>query len=91
MRRGYVLFAVFAVAAIGSYAEAGLGSAAPENPVLTGIQSFVARQRHADMATCTALGKADIQACVRDLSKQRRARLEGAAAAPAETPAGIDI
>lgn len=91
MRRGYVLFAMFAMAAIGCYAEAGLGSTAPENPILTGIQSFVARQRHADMATCTALGKADVEACARDLSKQRRARLEGAAAAPATTPPGIDI
>jgi hypothetical protein len=85
MRR--VLLAVFAMAVIGGYAEAGLDSAAPENPVLTGIQSFIAQQRRADAEACTALGKADIEACIRDRARDRRAQIEG----PATAPAGTEI
>lgn len=90
MRRGYVLFAVIAMAAVGGYAEAGLDSAASGHQILKGIQSFIADQRRADAATCTTLGRADVEACVRDLARQRRARLAGPATAPAE-PAGTDI
>ena len=90
MRRGYVLFAVIAMAAVGGYAEAGLDSATSGNRILKGIQSFIADQRRADVATCATLGKADIDACVRDLARERRARLAAPAAAPAE-PAGTDI
>ena len=88
MRR--VLFAMFAAAAIGGYAQAGLDSAAPGNQTLNGIQSFIAQQRLADAQACTALGKADLEACIRDKVKERRAQLEGPVAAPA-APAGTDI
>jgi hypothetical protein len=86
MRR--VLLAVCALTAIGSYAEAGLDSAAPENPVLTSIQSFIAQQRRADAEACTALGKADVEACVRERARERRAQLEGPTAIE---PAGTEI
>ena len=89
MRRGYVLFAVIAIAAVAGYAQAGLDSAAG-NPILKGIQSFIADQRRADAAACREMGKADIDACARDLARQRRAQLAGPAAAPA-APAGTDI
>lgn len=86
MRR--VLFALCAMAAIGSYAEAGF-VAVPENPILTGIQSFIAEQRRADAESCASMGKADIEACIRDLARQRRSQLEGIAVPAA--PAGTDI
>lgn len=86
MRR--ILFAMVAMAAIGGYAEAGLDSAPPENPILTGIQSFIAQQRQADADACLAAGQSDLQTCIRDRAKQRRAQLEGTSPA---VPAGADI
>jgi hypothetical protein len=87
MRR--VLFAVLAMAAIGGYAEAGLDSTAPENTILTGIQSFITQQRQVDADACLAAGQSDLDACIRDRAKQRRAQLEGAEVPTA--PAGADI
>ena len=88
MRRGYVLFAMIAMA-LGGYAEAALDSP-PSNVVLSRIQSFIADQRRADAEACAALGVADQR--LRDLAAQRRARLEGPAPADLPTvPAGTDI
>jgi hypothetical protein len=88
----FLLFAMIAMA-VGGYAEAALDSP-PSIVVLNRIQSFVADQRRADAATCAAAGVAEqgLEACVRDLAAQRRARLEGPAAVdlPA-APTGTDI
>ena len=92
MRRGYVLFAMIAMA-LGGYAEAAFDSP-PTSLVASGIHSFIADQRRADAATCTTLGLADrnIDACVRDLAAQRRSRLEGPVPADLPAlPAGTDI
>ena len=92
MRRGYVLFAMIAMA-FGGYAEAAFDSP-PSNLVLSRIQSFIADQRRADAAACAASGVADegIETCIRDLAAQRRARLQGPAPADLPAlPAGTDI
>jgi hypothetical protein len=87
MRRSNVFFAMIAMA-IGGTAEAAFDSAAAGDPILNRIQSFIADQRRADTATCIALGRSEIEACVRDLAKQRRTKLE----APSRPePAGLDI
>jgi hypothetical protein len=92
MRRGYVLFAMIAVAAVGGSAEAGLDPSPAGDPILDRIQAFIADQRRADAASCAALGRTDIEICVRDLAGQRRARLAGPVADRArEQPAGTDI
>jgi hypothetical protein len=90
MRRGYVLFAMIAMA-VGGYAEAGFDSALSTNPVLNGIQSFIAQQRRADADICATLGRTDVEACTRDIARQRRARLEGPAAEPSEHPDDTEI
>jgi hypothetical protein len=87
MRRANVLFAMIAMA-LGGIAEAAFDSAAAGDPVLNRIQSFFAEQRRADAATCTTIGRTDIDACVRELAKRRRAKLE---APVAPEPTGIDI
>ncbi|HEX2117085.1 MAG TPA: hypothetical protein VHM01_21990 [Alphaproteobacteria bacterium] len=92
MRRGYVLCAMIAMA-FGGYAEAAFDSP-PSNLVLSRIQSFIADQRRADAVTCTALGVAEegMEACIRNLAAQRRARLDGPAPADLPAlPAGKDI
>ena len=91
MRRGFVLFAMIAMS-LGGYAEAAFDSP-PSNLILSRIQSFVADQRRADAAACTALGITTdgMEACIRDLAAQRRARLEGPTSVLPAAPAGTDI
>lgn len=87
MRRANVLFAMIAMA-LGGTAEAAFDSAAAGDPVLNRIQSFFAEQRRVDVATCTTVGRTDIDACVRELAKRRRTKLEPPTA---PEPTGLDI
>jgi hypothetical protein len=91
MRRGYVLFAMIAMS-VGGYAEAAFDSP-PSNLLVSRIQSFIADQRRADIAACTALGvKNDgMEACTRERAAQRRVRLEAPSSAVPADPAGTDI
>jgi hypothetical protein len=74
--------------ALGGTAEAAFDSAAAGDPVLNRIQSFFADQRRVDVATCTTIGRTDLDTCVRELAKRRRAKLE---TPTAPEPTGLDI